>query len=192
MKAEKDIPTKTAGPAAKRGVKKQAATRKERPAALSQARVAIAAVLVVIAAFAAFYFLVLPSMSNVPFTTFKGNFDSAARVALVVEYGNQSQYSLESQCFPVLVQALAFSRNASTIDFFILNSTTCYYPSAGLGHPSNVTTSAPAGCLAKAGSEPALFLNYSAANRSVVKAYDLYVYGNAAYMAKCPIAVDLS
>ena len=64
-----------------------------------------------------------------------------------------------------------------------LNATTCFYPSSGLGRVSNVNTTTPANCLAKALSEPSIFLNSSATNRTVVKAYDLYVYGNAAYMA---------
>lgn len=195
MTAAKGVPTKSKKTAAKAGAKAQAAP-KEKAAAkgrgLSQTKVALLAIVVVVAAFLAFFYLVLPSMSNVPFTTFKGNFGSAARVALVVTYGNQSQYAAESQCFPALVQSLAFTRNASTIDFFILNRTACYYPSAGLGHASNVTTEPPANCLAKAGSEPSIFLNYSASNGTVVKAYDIYVYGNSAYMAKCPIAVDMS
>lgn len=174
-----------------------AATRKGRvkttaKAAFSRTKAALLAVAIVAVVFLAFFYFVLPSMSNVPFTTFKGNFDSAGRVALFVAFGNQSQYAAESQCFPALVQALSFSRNASTIDFFIMNSTACYYPSAGLGHVSNVTTATPANCLAKAGSEPSIFLNYSASNYTVVKAYDIYVHGDSAYMAKCPIAVDMS
>ncbi len=193
-KASSEVPTKAkkADAAGAGGREKEAAKGRRARAALSQARLAILAAAVVIAAFLAFFYLVLPSISNVPFTTFKGNFDSARRVAITVTYGSQSQYSAESQCFPTLVQSVALTRNASTIDFFILNGTTCFFPSAGLGRASNVTAGPPADCLAKARSEPGIFLNYSATNGTVVKAYALYVYGNAAYMAKCPIAVDMS
>jgi hypothetical protein len=197
MKAEKEVPTKVKKTAARAEAKAQQPARKSRvkekaKEAFSWARFALLAVAVVAVVILAFFYLVLPSMSNVPFTTFKDNFASAARVALIVTYGNQSQYAAESQCFPALVQTLSFTRNASTIDFFILNSTSCFYPTSGLGRASNVTTTTPASCLARAGSEPTLYLNYSAKNSTMVKAYGLYVYGNAAYMAKCPIAVDMS
>jgi hypothetical protein len=194
MKEGKDAPTKAKKQAAndRPQAAKRGRVREKAKAAFSWARFALLTAAVVAAVILAFFYLVLPSMSNVPFTTFKGNFNSAGRVALLVTYGNQSQYASEAQCFPALVQALSFVRNASTIDFFILNRTTCFYPTSGLGRASNVTTTTPGSCLARSGSEPTIFLNYSAANRTVVKAYGIYVYGNAAYMAKCPIAVDMS
>jgi hypothetical protein len=188
---DKEVSTRTR----KEAPKAEARQRRQAPrkgGVPSWVAVAALALVAMAAVLAAFYYLALPSMSNVPFTTFKSNFDAGKRVAVFVTYGNQSQFAAESSCYTEIIHNVALSRNASTIDFFILNSTTCTFSSTGLGKAVNISTVAPAQCLARAASEPSIFLNYSSQNGTVVKAYDLYEYGNAAYMAACPIAVDIS
>lgn len=184
-KAKKEAPKAEA----KRSGRQQAAKPKGK--APSQAMAIVLAVAAIAVVLAAFYYLVLPS-SSVPFTTFKSNFDAGKRVAFFVTYGNQSQFAAESTCYTEIIHDVALSRNATTIDFFILNSTTCTFSTTGLGKAVNISTASPAQCIARVASEPSIFLNYSATNRTVVKAYDLYQYGNAAYMSSCPIAVDIS
>jgi len=145
------------------------------------------------AALLLFFLVLLPSqMFSVPFSTFKQNFDAAQRVAVVLTYGNQSQFVAESQCATQVIQLLAHSRNATTIDFYILNQTMCTYPKGGLGHEVTILNDTPGNCLAMVGPEPTIFLNHSATNYSVVTAYRLYTYGNPAFMLGCPIAISLS
>lgn len=158
---------------------------------VSQAKTALIISAPIIAAFLIFFFFILPLFS-VPFSTFKNNFRSANRIALLVTYYNSSQYAYESQCFSTLIQAIAYTRNASTIDFYLLNQTNCTFSPNGLGHELNVVTKPSSYCLNSARSEPSISLNYSPTNYTIIRAYKLYVYGNKEYMAKCPIAVDMS
>ncbi len=136
-------------------------------------------------------YLVYANYVTTPFSTFQRNYNSAARVALAVVYGNVTQYSSEEGCSSYLIQTIAGKRNASTIDFFILNQTTCYYSPTGLGHAINISTVPASQCLGYARSEPSIFLNYSNTNSTIITPYHLYASGNAAYMAKCGIAVEI-
>ncbi|MDE1874248.1 MAG: hypothetical protein KGI04_03990 [Candidatus Micrarchaeota archaeon] len=145
----------------------------------------------ILLAFVAFFAVVLPSLS-VPFSTFKGNFQAAQRVAVVASYYSQDQAGSVLQCATQAVQVAAHYRNATTIDFFVLNGTGCTYPIGGLGHTVSLATNTTANCLNMTRSEPTLILNYSAVNRTSITPYRLYIGGDAAYMAQCPIAVDLS
>lgn len=155
-------------------------------------QVALAAIIIALVILV-FFFSILPnSIFNVPFPTFKSNFYSAHRAALLVTFYNQSQSVAESQCYTQLVQSIAHSRNASTIDFYLMNQTYCTYPIGGLGHTLTLANNSTSNCINAASAEPSIFLNYSASNYTIITAYKMYVYGNSAYMASCPIAVDMS
>lgn len=151
---------------------------------------AIAGIAVII--LAAVAYIVYSNYITTPFPAFLGNFHSASRVALVVGYANLTQYANMAECSDFVVQTIAHTRNASTIDIFVLNKTTCYYSPTGLGHAINVSTQPSSACLNVARSEPSIYLNYSNTNSTTITPYHLYVYGNAAYMQKCGIATDLS
>jgi hypothetical protein len=133
-------------------------------------------------------------LGSVPFSTFKSTFQSASRVSVVATYANTSQYTAESQCFSSIIQVVAHSRKASTIDFFIINQAndTCTYSSTGLGGSVTPVTANSSHCISIAASEPGIFLNYSDSNYTRVTTSHLYVYANGAYMDQCPIAVELS
>ncbi len=149
------------------------------------------AIVAVIAVFAVFLFALRGTAINVPFSTFKANFDAAPRVAVFVTYLNQTQYTLEFHCSSYLVQSIASSRNVS-IDFYVMNGTSCTFSPTGVGHTINGTeTKAASYCTALEGNEPSILLNYAPLNLTLIRAYELTVYGNAAYMASCPIAVDI-
>ncbi|MGC8776830.1 MAG: hypothetical protein ACP5P2_02715 [Candidatus Micrarchaeia archaeon] len=137
-------------------------------------------------------YLLFSNFLITPFSTFLSNFKSAPRIAVVVSFQNESQYISEYPCFTKLVGSIAYTRNATTIDFFILNATNCTYPVYGLGRPTQVGTTTRAKCLSIARSEPSIFLNYSSVNRTIITPYHLYVYGNAAYMLACPIAAEFT
>ncbi len=144
-----------------------------------------------LAAFIVFFAFVLPMLS-VPFSTFKSNFLSAQRVAVLAQYGNSAGSGSVLQCATQVVQIIAHSRNASSIDFYVLNGTSCTYPVGGLGHTVTLSTNSTQNCINMTRSEPSLFLNYSATNSTLITTSRLYISGNEAYMSSCPIAVDLS
>lgn len=132
------------------------------------------------------------SLSNVSFSSFKQNFNSAQRVAFVVYYNNASTYGLETICATDTVEVLSSKRSPSTIDFFTLQSNNCTYIPNGLGHIGNVLTTNSSSCLSTAASEPSIYLNYSNTNSTVITPYHLKIYGNSGYMRSCPLAVDLT
>lgn len=135
---------------------------------------------------------VLSSSTTVPFSTFKQNFDNSQRVSVAVTYYNQTQYNDVSPCFSSIIQVVSHDRQASTIDFFLLNRTSCTYSKTGLGGQVVPATTNASYCLNIARSEPGIFLNFSQSTRTVVTPYRLYVYGNSSYMNECPVAIDLA
>ncbi len=154
---------------------------------------AVAVVIIIVIAVAAYLGYGILG-SSVPFPLFKSGFQSAPRVSLTVTYSNLSQYSAENPCFTSIIQVLAHSRKASTIDFFLVDqqNATCTYPKTGLGGNISIGTSSSSYCLGIAGSEPGIFLNYSSYNYTTITASHMFVYGNGNYMAQCPIAVELN
>jgi len=145
---------------------------------LSTTKIVLIAVVVIGLILLLFFFVVLPGPVTVPFSTFKTNLDAASRVAVILTYGNQTQFVEESQCAAQIVQVMAHLRNATTIDFYIMNNTLCTYPVGGLGHTVTIANATPTACLGMVDSEPSVFLNYSASNSSIITAYRLYVKGN--------------
>jgi|GEM_PF-2521428 len=148
-------------------------------------------VLLVILAIIIIAYLAFSNFLLTPFSTFASNFHAAPRVALVVFFSNESEYVSEYTCFTRMIESIAYTRNATTIDFFIINGTTCTYPSTGLGKPIQIATTNASKCLSVAKAEPSIFMNYSITNRTIITPYHLYIYGNNAYMSACPIASDL-
>ncbi len=146
------------------------------------------ALIAVIAAFA----LGTGMLSGVSFSSFKQNFGSAKRIAVVVYYYNASVYNMETICSTDLVEVLASHRSPSTIDFFTIDNGTCTYIPNGIGHPANVLTNSSAMCLNTANSEPSISMSYSPSNYSRITPYHLGIYGNSEYFRSCPIAVDIS
>ncbi len=156
----------------------------------------LAIVVIIIAAAAIGYIFVVPQLltGSVQFSSFKSTFQSAQRVSVTASYGNETQYTNESPCFSSIIQIIAHTRKASTIDFFLVNraNATCTYSKTGLGGsvvPQQINSSY---CLGIADSEPGIFLNYSSVNGTHIMQTHLYAYGNSAYMASCPIAIELS
>ncbi len=150
--------------------------------------VGIIAVLAIIVA-AVFYFLV-PGVAGVPFATFKSNFQAAPRVALAITYLNESQYVAEVPCYTTMLEIIARTRNASTIDFLLLNQTKCEYSPTGLGSAASFTTANASSCIQIANNEPSIFMNYSATNYTKVAQDHLYIGADFNYLASCPIAAE--
>ena len=154
----------------------------------------IIAAIIAIAIIAVIYLYPSSIISTVPFSTFKSNMQSSPRVSIAVTYSNQSQLANESTCFTSIVQVVAHSRQASTIDFFLIDkySNSCTYSNTGLGGNVNSITTNSTYCLNKAYSEDGIFLNYSSSNSTAITSSHAFIYGNSAYDAECPIAVELS
>ncbi|MCL5238920.1 MAG: hypothetical protein M1286_00385 [Candidatus Marsarchaeota archaeon] len=165
--------------------------RKERRQERSDLKAALMIGVPLLVVFVIFFAVVLPMLS-VPFSTFKSNFLSSTRIAVVAQYSNNSYSGAVLQCATQVVQVAAHSRNASSIDFFVLNGTTCTYPVGGLGHTVNLATNTIQNCINMTMSEPSVVLNYSSTNQTRITTSRLYVNGDSPYMSQCPIAVDLS
>ncbi|MDE1767911.1 MAG: hypothetical protein KGH64_04210 [Candidatus Micrarchaeota archaeon] len=131
---------------------------------------------------------------TVPFSTFRSSLQTANRISVTVTYSNQSQYANESLCFTSMLEVISHNRKPSTIDFYIIDNktATCTYSTTGFGGSVNPVTTNSTYCLGKAYAEDGLFLNYSNFNSTRIYSNRMYVYGNNAYMAQCPIAVELS
>lgn len=176
----------------KRQETKSKGQEEQRPKTLPYAA---AAVIIAAAAIIIAYLLFSSSgagYSGTPFPTFKSNLNSAGRIAVLLGYANTTQLGSEIQCSNYVIEVLSNARNPSTIDFMETNQTTCVYSPNGLGHSVNPVTTNASACLDKAQAEPSLVFNYTSTNTSVITPDHMYISGNAAYYAKCPIAIDLT
>ena len=153
--------------------------------------VAAAVIIILVVAIAAVLFVLVPNVSGVSFQAFKLNFNAAPRVALAVTFHNQTQYEDTVPCYTTMLEIIGRTRNASSIDFYLLNSTTCTYLSQGLGSARGaVKTSNASSCLSTAYSEPSIFLNYSSNNYTRITPDHIYISADSAYLASCPIAAE--
>ncbi|MGC8479389.1 MAG: hypothetical protein ACP5M9_01840 [Candidatus Micrarchaeia archaeon] len=152
------------------------------------------AVIIIIIIIATIWYYLTSNYYTTSFSTFKSNFNSAQRVAVVSQFINSSTYSYISQCATGVIDTIVSSnkRNASTIDFYVVNATSCTYAPNGLGHVLNPVNTNATNCEKDIASEPSISLNYSNSNYSQITAYHMTVYGNAAYYSECPIAISLS
>ncbi len=148
----------------------------------------IIALLIVIAVVG---FIASNTLTGVSFSSFKQNYESAPKVAIIDYYNNASVSGMENICSTYMVQVLSAKRNPATIDFYVMENNTCTYLD-GLGKPANLSTATEGACLSMIGSEPSISLSYSAVNQTTIMPYNLKVSGNAAYLSSCPIAVGLS
>lgn len=153
-----------------------------------------AGLVVVVAAILIAVVYLLYTSAPVSFSTFKSNFQSANKVSITATYYNTSQYADESPCMNSIIQVVAHTRKASTIDFFFIDASndTCTYPVGTVGGQISVGSSNSSRCLDIARSEPGIFLNYSQGNAKIVTPYRLTIYGNSTYMSSCPIAIELA
>ena len=175
----------------KKDKKEQKSEEKTRPSYNTYIIPIITIIAIVIVAAAVL--LLLPKVfSGVSFSSFKQNFESASRVAIVSYYHNASTYAAETVCTTDLIEIISAHRPASSIDFYTIDNSSCTYLPSGLGKPGNVNTTSASSCLSKAASEPSVSLNYSATNQTSIQAYHLAIYGNVKYMDSCPIAAEFS
>jgi cytoskeletal protein RodZ len=191
----KDAP-KQADTAAKQQKEKSQASAKQSDEKKSKgsSTLILAIVVIIVIAVAAGLFYSGFLTPNVPFSTFKSNAQGSPRLSITATYSNQSQYANESTCFTSMIQVMSHTRQPSTIDFFIIDKQTnvCTYSTTGLGGSVNPVTTNSTYCLSKAYGEDGIFLNYSNTNSTTITPSHLFIYGNDAYLERCPIAIELS
>ncbi len=138
------------------------------------------------------YSVSFQSNASVPFSTFKQNFNNAQRVSITSTYNTEGQFINESQCFSSIIQIVSHTRLPSTIDFYLINQTSCTYSKTGLGNQVNPITTNASYCRGKAFNETGVFLNYSLGNYTYIEPQHMYIYGDSPYMKACPIAADFA
>ncbi|MEM0201327.1 MAG: hypothetical protein QXD23_02880 [Candidatus Micrarchaeaceae archaeon] len=137
--------------------------------------------------------ITLYNFNPTSFATFKSNYNSAQRIAVVSQYINSSTYANISQCSTDIVNSeiSSLKRNASTIDFYVINATSCTYAPNGLGHVLNPVTTNASSCEKSINSEPSISLNFSTSNYTVITPDHMIVYGTQKYFGECPIAISM-
>jgi hypothetical protein len=128
------------------------------------------------------------------FASFKSSFNAAQRVAIYVADYNSTVFSNTGTCADKLITSMITytHRNSSTIDYFIVNGTSCTYV-RGLGaKASNGTIASIGDCKSLSGSEPTIYLNYSSKNETIIKPDYLYTSGDGLFLSECGIATEIS
>lgn len=154
-----------------------------------------AAVIIAVLVVAAIIIYSISPQSNasVPFSTFKQNFNNAQRVSIASTYTTEGQFINESQCFSSIIQIVSHTRLPSTIDFYLINQTSCTYSKTGLGNQVTPITANASLCRGRALNETGIFLNYTTTgNYTDIAPQHMYIYGNSSYMKACPIAADFA
>jgi len=133
------------------------------------------------------------------FDAFKSNFNSAPRVAITVTAYNGTVLSGTVGCATAIILQMASSqsmhRNTSTIDFSIINQSSCLEARGlpGNGPNPNYTTTSVQNCINLTMSEPAIYINYSAnTNTTIIKPKLLYISGTSTFLRRCGVAAEIS
>ncbi|MCL4373320.1 MAG: hypothetical protein M1360_00810 [Candidatus Marsarchaeota archaeon] len=140
-------------------------------------------------------FLYHPSAGQ-PFYTFESNFHSAKSVAIYMSAYNGTVFASTEPCATSIVESIVSSskyhRNASTINFFVLNQTACFTSAKALGIVSNYTQEPISDCLNVSKSMPSIFINYSDVNSTIITPDKLVMQGDYAFLSECGVAPALS
>ena len=200
MATKKDKKESTVKKAVKEARKAESSSAAKQPATAKQPdkksnRTVYAAIIIALLVVAAIIIYLTSMQSNVsvPFSTFKQNFNNAQRVSIVSTYGTEGQFVNESQCFSSIIQIVSHTRLPSTIDFYLINQTSCTYSKTGLGNQVNPITTNASFCRGRAFNETGIFINYTGAgNYTYIEPQHMYIYGNSSYMKACPIAADFA
>ncbi|MGC8586651.1 MAG: hypothetical protein ACP5K5_03880 [Candidatus Micrarchaeia archaeon] len=143
----------------------------------------------------AFLFTYKP-VSSTPFYSFLSNFHSAPKVAIYINAHNSTALVSTESCATDIIEDIVASRqyhrNASSIEFFVLNQSECFTNSQSLGVVSNYTQMPASDCINMSDSMPSIFINYSATNSTIVTSKKLIINGDAIFLRECGVAAALS
>ena len=175
--------------------KKAAKEERQRKTASDVPGYIVLAIVAIIAIIVALTITILIKGQSTPFNTFKSNFNSAKRVAIYTTAYNGSQLSSALGCSTAIIEEItgnpSIHRNSSTIDFFVLNQTSCVFEHGVGGVITNYTYNSTVNCLSSGKGEPSIFVNYSETNSTVINPMSLYFSGNSQFLAICGIAPEL-
>lgn len=119
---------------------------------------------------------------------------AANTIGIYVGDFNQSGYPPADGCannlIEVMVASVQHHRVPGSINFFVINQTSCLY-SHGLGSTINTTTMNATQCMGFSATEPSIFVNYSTVNSTMVKGNVLYVSGDLKFLSECGVASEL-
>ncbi len=140
-------------------------------------------------------FAAKPAMSQ-PFYSFANSFHSAPKVAIYAIAYNGTALTSTVGCASAIIENIISSkqyhRNASSIEFFVINQTACFSPAHGLGSGSNATQLPLSECINQSRSVPSIFINYSIENKTIINLKSIYIWGNVQFLKECGIAEALS
>ena len=130
------------------------------------------------------------------FNTFRNNFNSAPRVEIFITAYNGTVLSGTAGCATAIIEEIVASktnhRNSTTIDFNIINQTSCVRES-GLGTRANYTNSTLQDCLNYINNYPTIYINYSStANTTIIRPKYLYISGSSLFLRECGVASEIS
>lgn len=175
--------------------KRTSKAEKERKASSDIPGYIILVIVAIIAIIVAATLTILIKGQSTPFNTFKSNFNSAKRVAIYTTGYNGSQLSSALGCSTAIIEEItgnpSIHRNSSTIDFFVLNQTSCVFEHGVGGIVTNYTYNSTANCLSAGKSEPSIFVNYSKTNSTTISPTSLHFSGDTQFLAICGIASEL-
>lgn len=159
--------------------------------------IGVAVVIVAIAVAGIALYINNNSGSSGSFSAFKSSFQAAPRVAIFATAYNGTVLSGTVGCSTAIIESVVGSRtshrNASTIDFYIINRTSCTFLKYGLGSKSsNYTTTALSNCTGTMAREPTVYINYSTgAPITTIQPKYLYISGNQTFLSECGVASQL-
>ncbi|HUC38809.1 MAG TPA: hypothetical protein VL944_01635 [Candidatus Acidoferrum sp.] len=158
--------------------------------------IAVVAIVIIVVIVAGAVVYGLNATQPTSISTFKNNFNSASRVSIYITAYNGTALSYSIGCATSIIESIVGNgqnhRNASTIDLFIANQTTCVYQS-GIGSVvTNYTFGSIENCTNTARSEPSIFINYSSTNRTTITPRTLYVSGDGQFLSLCGVASEIT
>jgi hypothetical protein len=157
----------------------------------------IAAIIAIVAAAAliiVFWSYARSPQQSASFSAFLTKFDSSPRVGIYAIGKNGTQLSSAITCSTSVIEQLLQNpktrRNASTMDYYAMNSTTCDYLK-GLGGIQNGSTETPQDCLSAMATEPSIVISYNPTNSTLVQTNAVFFSGNSKFLALCGIAEEI-
>jgi hypothetical protein len=156
-----------------------------------------AIIIIVVVAGGLVYGLNMSQQGQTSIAVFEGNFDSAARVSVLVTAYNGTTLAAATGCATGLIEQLTAThgsahKNASMISFYVINSTKCVYAPQLGSSSSTYSNSTPGKCINMSRSTPSIFINYSDTNRTVITPDALYVSGTTGFLSQCGVASEIT
>jgi hypothetical protein len=183
---------------AQKNEKKKVSSSKQQSNAISNIYIALAALAIVVVAFAIFLYIrqVNQTALNSSMSSFKTNFFAAKHVGIYVAYPNSTLFAGSEACATKIIEVIAENKTnhmaPSNISFYVLNSTACTYVNSLVNTSGKAVNASASFCVNQSKTNPSIFINYSATNGTIVTPTKLVFQGDFTYLYQCPIAYELT